>query len=431
MLAVLRKQYKMVFIGLLLGAFFFLLFPRLLKYLPLPRQTEKIGLIGQYEISQLPDFILKDISTGLTLIDASGRVKPALAESWKVEDEGKTYIFNLKENSLIWHDGKQFSPSDINYNFKDVNFEINNQTMTFTLKEAFAPFPSILSKPLFKKGLVGLGDYQVKKIEMQGKYVKSIYLVPFKNSVQQNRLYRFYRHEKELKTGFNLGEVDIIKGIFDLNDLSLGPRVQVNRSLLQDAYLGIFFNTEKAPFSEKTFRQALAYAVPKGDKETRALGPLNPNSWAYNPDVKPYERDIARAKALLGENEVEYQKIIISTLPQYETIANLVKDSWSEIGIESEIHLVSFIPQDYDVLIVAQEIPQDPDQYHLWHSTQRHKSNIANFNNTRIDKLLEDGRKTVGEDKRKDIYFDFQRFLIEESPVVFLSHPTTYTLTRL
>jgi len=302
--------------------------------------------------------------------------------------------------------------------------------MTFSLKEPFSPFLSVLSKPLFKKGLVGLGDYRVKKIEMKGKNVKSVFLVPFKKSQLPNKLYRFYNHEKDLKTAFNLGEIDIIKEVFDLQGLALGPGVKTNKILLKNAYLGIFFNTSRPPFSEKTFRQALAYAIDKGSEETRALGPLNSSSWAYNPDVKPYKKDIAHAQKLL-ENEkegVENQKIKISTLSQYEPIANLAKESWAQIGLESEIHLISFIPQDFDVLIIAREIPEDPDQYYFWHSTQ--PGNLANFTSPRIDKLLEEGRKTIETDKRRDIYFDFQRFLVEESPVIFLSHPIAYTVIR-
>ncbi|MGB9637438.1 MAG: peptide-binding protein, partial [Microgenomates group bacterium] len=68
------------------------------------------------------------------------------------------------------------------------------------------------------------------------------------------------------------------------------------------------------------------------------------------------------------------------------------------------------------------------DQYSFWHSTQ--SNNLSGFKNFRIDKLLEDGRKTLAEEERKNIYFDFQRFLVEESPVVFLIHPTVYCVSR-
>ena len=33
---------------------------------------------------------------GLTRIDRDGKVKPALASSWEISDDGKTYVFRLR-----------------------------------------------------------------------------------------------------------------------------------------------------------------------------------------------------------------------------------------------------------------------------------------------------------------------------------------------
>ena len=77
-------------------------------------------------------------------------------------------------------------------------------------------------------------------------------------------------------------------------------------------------------------------------------------------------------------------------------------------------------------------VPKDPDQYMLWHSDQ--ESNITKFRSLRIDKLLEDGRKTVAVKERKRIYDDFQKYLLDDAvidtPASFLYFPYTYTLKR-
>ena len=64
----------------------------------------------------------------------------------------------------------------------------------------------------------------------------------------------------------------------------------------------------------------------------------------------------------------------------------------------------------------------------LWHSTRQ--ENITNLKNPKIDKLLEDGRRMADLEDRKEKYFEFQKVLSEESPVVFLSHPTIYSIRR-
>ena len=70
----------------------------------------------------------------------------------------------------------------------------------------------------------------------------------------------------------------------------------------------------------------------------------------------------------------------------------------------------------------------DPDQYTLWHSRQ--PTNITNYKNLRIDKLLEDGRQTSNQNDRKIIYNDFQKYLIDDMPAIFLYFPYTFSLTR-
>jgi len=43
---------------------------------------------------------------------------------------------------------------------------------------------------------------------------------------------------------------------------------------------------------------------------------------------------------------------------------------------------------------------------------------------------LEDGRKVYDTEERKKIYQDFQKYLVEEAPAVFLFYPELYTISR-
>ena len=63
-----------------------------------------------------------------------------------------------------------------------------------------------------------------------------------------------------------------------------------------------------------------------------------------------------------------------------------------------------------------------PDQYYLWHATQT-KTNLTKYDSKRVDKDLEDGRKTVKEEDRKVKYFDFQKTILEDAPAAFLYFP--------
>ncbi|NCN59269.1 hypothetical protein GW940_05120, partial [Candidatus Microgenomates bacterium] len=121
-IAVVKKQYRIIFLGLILGISAFFILPKIYSRLPKPNKTVKIGFVGQYLINNIPLSILQEISYGLTTVSEKGEAVPALAEQWSVLDDGKTYVFKLNNKKIFWHDGKEFSSSDINYNFNDIEF---------------------------------------------------------------------------------------------------------------------------------------------------------------------------------------------------------------------------------------------------------------------------------------------------------------------
>ena len=64
--------------------------------------------------------------------------------------------------------GKKITTESINYSFSDVVVTRPDETtIVFELKDIFAPFPAVVSKPIFKKGLLSNGPWQVKKASLQ------------------------------------------------------------------------------------------------------------------------------------------------------------------------------------------------------------------------------------------------------------------------
>lgn len=414
------KRFKAIIIsGALLGMFSFLIIGFLMPNLEATNQ--KIGIVGRFTSDNMPNDIAEKISEGLTKIDQDGNAVPALAKSWESPDGGKTWIFNI-DPDIKWQDNKKLTTADIDYKFSDATIEIlDEKTIKFNLDSQFSAFPVIVSKPLFKKGLLGIGDWKVKKVTLIGGYLQKLFLVDDKN----NKItYKFYPTESRLNLAFKLGEIDIISKIQNVSQFKDWKTVNITEETNFNNFVGLFFNTEDQMLADKSVRQSLAYGI---DKENisgiRALGPFSPYSWAYNPQVKPYTRDLEKTK------ESKDQKIILSTLPNLLNTAELIKKNWEESGVGCEIQVVTSIPENYQAFLATVDIPKDPDQYSLWHSTQT-STNISKIKNPRIDKLLEDGRTELDQETRKKYYLDFQRFLVEDIPAVFLYYPTLYTVTR-
>lgn len=93
--------------------------------------------------------------------DRSGTLRPELAESWQITNDGKTYTVTLKPN-LKWSDGAPLSARDVAYTYRTIadrnansplyltwaNIsvrELNERMVEFTLPAPFSPFPHLLT----------------------------------------------------------------------------------------------------------------------------------------------------------------------------------------------------------------------------------------------------------------------------------------------
>jgi len=395
--------------------------------------TERIGIVGRFTLEDLPLFIQNQLSLGLTTIDEKGLPKNGISSSWEEKDGGKTWIFRLDDN-YYWQDGSKVTSKDINYQFEGVVVKKPDlSTIEFDLKDPYSPFPVIVSKPVFKKGLLGAGEFKATKIIFAGQYIKEILITH--RSENKRILYRFYPTEDTVITAFKLGEIDKIKNLYKPPTSEKNMRIE--ESPADDRFVAIFFNIKDPVLggeNSKILRQALAYAI---DKQAlgkyRATSPIMPNSWAYNPLTKPYDYSTQRAKELIDNlpSQIKSNLVIkLVTIPTLLEKAKIVSNYWEAVGIKTKIQVSSNPPSDYQALMAIQVVSPDPDQYGLWHSTQT-GTNISGYQDFRIDKLLEDGRKTLNLEERKKIYLDFQRFLVEDSPAIFLYIPEMYSVVRI
>ncbi len=392
--------------------------------LPKAKPNVYVGVVGKFTLSQIPAPIEKKLGVGLTVIGEDLLPKPGLAASWEVLEGGKRYRFKLKDN-LKWSNGKAIRAEDLNFAIPNVSVKKENGVIEFSLPEAFSPFPSILSKPVIKDGLLTAGEYNVAEIKVNGKFLERVVL----DSGKEQITFRFYDSVSQALLGFRLGEIDELQELIKKPEEASWPNVKLTNGVRKDMVVGVFYNTSNPLLADKSIRQALSYAI--ADKtygQLRATSPINPDSWAYNKFAKEYEYSAARAKELLSKATKEPLKLELAATPELLFVAENVANDWRAVGVETEVKVVSTPSDSFQAMIKVLEIPPDPDQYIYWHSTQ--ETNFTNLQSAKIDKLLEDGRQTFDQEQRREVYLDFQRFSAEEAPATFMYHPTTYTISR-
>jgi peptide/nickel transport system substrate-binding protein len=219
----------------------------------------------------------------------------------------------------------------------------------------------------------------------------------------------------------------------------------------------ITLNVERPGLNDKVVRQALTYGLNRqsiidGVMDGRAVipaGPIPPVSWAYDSAIKPAAYDPAKAKQMLEadgyklnaqgiyEKNGQPLKFVFygsSGSSLIEGITAIAKKNWKDIGIDVDVQLIDFNammdnylkPGKFDMSFSGFSLSLDPDQTALFHSTQVSGFNRGRYNNPQVDKLLTDGVHELDPAKRKAIYSEYQKILVDDAPVI-LVYANKYT----
>ena len=223
------------------------------------------------------------------------------------------------------------------------------------------------------------------------------------------------------------------------------------------AYTFLGFNLERPPFDSLKIRRAVAHAIDKKElvdgvllgMGRAATGPFLPLSWAFDPSVKDFDYDPALASKMLAEEgwkdtdgdgvldkggkPFEFTVITNQGNKMRSLSAEILQRQLARAGIRMKIRVIewsTFLKQfvdkhNFDAVILGWTLSPDPDNYGIWHSSQRKEGqyNFVGYDNPEVDRLLEEGRTTFDPEKRKAIYRKMHRIVHDDVPYVFLYYP--------
>lgn len=423
-----KKYYQIVIGSLIFSLLAGFIGARLVKLLPEQKPITRIAVIGQYTNQSLPPLVKNILNSGLTKVGSNSNIIGNLTSKWEVENEGKTYIFTLKPN-LTWTDRSPIKSGDIIFNIPNVKTETRgDDQLVFHLPENFSPFPSVLTNPITNKKGLTAGSTKVSLSQNSNGTISKVKL----SSSEKQIDVKVYPNSNQALLAYKLGEVDAVFNYPFHEEETLQKYGSIQSVENFNQALVLFINTQNPILKDKGIRQGIAYAIKdKSFGYRRSLTSISINSWAHNPLVKTYDYDQKRAVELIKNNLPNKGQVLnleLATMPQFLDTAEKIKSQLDNNLISLNIKVVTSRPEDYQLYLTLFEIPPDPDQYIFWHSTQG--TNISHINNEKIDKSLEDGRRTLDQQERKKIYNEFQRTFAEELPAIFLHHPKYFNLAR-
>jgi len=204
-------------------------------------------------------------------------------------------------------------------------------------------------------------------------------------------------------------------------------------------------------------RQAFNYAVDKEAIVNHLLlgaarvsdAPVAPPVFGYAQQTV-YQRDVAKAKALLKEAGYESGLKVTFYHPtgryvQDARIADAIRAQLAEVGVTLEL-----LTLEWPLYLEAIRKPLAENQvamgflgwgcvtmdgdyalYELYHSGQWAPSfNLGFYKNERLDELLHEARNTADSERRLALYAEAQRIIWDDAPWLFLHSEVQLTALR-
>jgi peptide/nickel transport system substrate-binding protein len=433
---------------------------------------------------------------GLVTRDGDFKIVGELAESWTFSPDCRNLTFKLRPN-VKWHDGKPFTAADVVFTWKTMVHPktptaykedfyavesaeaVDPLTVKITYKKVHAKalqswgiwmLPKHLLESYVAEGKlreapqnwanpVGTGPYRFSELRSGEKIVLAANPEYHEGPPYISRLvYRIIPSQATIFLELKAKGIDLA-GLTALQfkrqtDYPAFRKAYNKFRYPANAYTYFGFNLKDPRFADKRVRQAFAHAINKEELidgvllgfGREATGPYKPGTWVYNPNVRRYPYDPARAKALLAEagwkNRDDQGLLVKNGRPftfeiltnqgndERKKVAEIIQADLRDVGVGVEIRVLEWAAflkeyikkRRFEAIILGWGIGLDPDQYEIWHSSKTgpDQLNHISYANPEVDELLERGRSFCQDSERKPYYDRLQEILAEEQPLVFL-----------
>jgi len=331
----------------------------------------------------IPQALLGNVYQGLVALSDDGEIVPALAKSWKVSDDNKTYTFQLNDG-VKYSNGADFTADDVKFSIdrvKSKDWTISLKSGMDVVKDVEVVSPTEVAVHLKQPSngwlysmttrigamfdTDGVSDLSTKTIGTGPFEVSS-----FKRdtSITLTRRADYWGKKPALKTvtlkyfddinsqiaAMRSGGLDAIAALPDLNtidQLKSDASFKVTEGSSTSKYV-LSMNNETGLFKDKRVRQAVNYAIDRKALVTAAANGYGKVTGSMVPPTDPWYEDLsgaypydpAKAKSLLAAAGVSGKSFDFDVPNQPATIAvaQVVKSDLAEVGLKVNVKTLEF-----------------------------------------------------------------------------------------
>jgi glutathione transport system substrate-binding protein len=428
--------------------------------------------------------VLSPMYEGLTRFTDTLELAPSLAMEWTGSADGGEWSFRLREG-VVFHDGTNFDAAAVvasfqrhidpkrglasSGRFRAVIAEViatSPTYVTFKLKSPYPPFlrllatnnASIVSPKADAAGTlgrqaVGTGPFKFSEWS-SGDYVLQARNDAYWGEKAPTEMLKWTWSSEAavLNMAARTGDADVVSPLPPAFASQVKGTPDL-RLIAQDgsAVFWIALNTQIKPLDDVRVRQALNFATDRDalvrvllyGYATPAESPLSPVTLFFDPTLKPYPFDVARAKSLLAE--AGYPNGISINVAVQEPQANLaeaLQGMWAAAGITLDVLRMEGgvwtqaafggpeqkAQQKLNSVLASWSTGFiDPDlQLRPLYQTRNWSPkgpNLGFYSNPALDTLLDEAGSTTDPDKRKPLYLKAQAIIQADAPHVLLYVP--------
>ena len=411
--------------------------------------------------------VMFNVFEGLMKPTPDGDLTPAIAESYTVSEDHKTYTFTLREG-VKFHNGDTLTAEDVVYSINRcaaatetgiVQVEafsvieaveaVDERTVTITISEPSNEFISYLTTAVLPADYteqdtapVGTGPFRFVSRTAQDSIVLERFEDYWGTPAQLDKVtLKIIENADSLMMSLQSGAIDLCSHLTSTQVDQLGDDFTVaegTMNLVQALYL----NNAVAPFDDVRVRQALSYAVDKqgiidlafdgygspiGSSMYPAFG-----KYVYEDPTDYYAYNPEKAKELLAQagypDGFEMTITVPSNYKPHMDTAEVLVQQLAAVGVTATILPVeweswvsdTYTGRQFQSTVVGVDAANMTARALLERFTSTYGSNFINYNSANYDALFQQALATYDDAEQTALYKAMERDLTENAANVYI-----------
>lgn len=408
-----------------------------------------------------------------------------IAESWEISEDACCYTFHLREG-ITFHNGTPLTAKDVAFSMDlyaaseaqagdvagyDHCEIVDDHTINIYTSSPFAPFLNNLTlvyigsqdyyesvgEEAFAQEPVGCGPYKFVSHNEGDKLVLEAYSDYYMGAAAiKNVTFKVISDMSSMSIGLQSHGIDFAEIDAPIRSTLESAEGVTVTTAEQTAFAFVAMNTEKEPFNNVKFRQAVNYALDRQSLiDTVMEGAAVENSnllskdrFGYSDNQKQYTYDVEKAKALLAEcgyaDGCDLGTFVVAD--QYKLLAQVVQEQLKAVGLTCQLEILEFNAylnklMQGDFTITALRMQLEGDTQNVAMAITKEfigMANNARWYNDQVEEWFQQAVVTVDETERAAIYDQIFSLVQEEAvyavlynPIMLYAHNDQLTIHKL